>query len=325
MLALVCWRSPHVLPARFWLGVPFAAIMLVAGLNLATSDASTAAQLFFLWPLLYSANFLSRRLAYYTLAAAMVGQTVVGYYLLAPGQATADVIAMALAMAMTTVVILPLRTRTERLTRTLAEQARVDPLTGLDNRRACVEALAEAVTWAQRTSSTLALLAVDVDYFKKINDTYGHAVGDRALQEVAEAMRQVVGPDDRVARPGGDEFLIIMRIDRRGALNAIAQFRARLARVRDLPGGPPGLSVGVGLFPDHADTVDALIAAADSALYTAKSNGRGREAVYDEQASAGASSVAPPAGWASGTDTAGDDVCAVQLIFDFAGAAESVR
>jgi diguanylate cyclase (GGDEF)-like protein len=276
---VVCWTRPHVMPRRFWLIAPFLCTALISGMDLVTLDASTGAQLFYLWPAMYAASFLNRRMIVANLAAMAAGEAVVVFTLLDRATAIGDWGAMALAMTMTVVVVVALRDRADRLRHVLEVQALADPLTGLANRRSFEDALARAGAWAQTNHGRLALLTVDVDHFKKINDTWGHATGDRALEAVAAAMLSVAsGTDDVVARMGGDEFVLLLRRDRPAAMRAADAVRAAVAAIDDLPGGPPGVSIGVAVLPDDGTTVEALLAASDAALYVAKTQGRGRVA-----------------------------------------------
>ena len=150
-----------------------------------------------------------------------------------------DWVAMTLAMSMTAFVVLSLRERGDQLLRRLEGQALADPLTGLSNRRSFDEELDRAGEWAARTGRPLALVTVDLDHFKGINDTYGHAVGDQALQAVATAMRSVGEQDDVMARLGGDEFVMLLRADLRGALRTTEALREAVAAVTSLPCGAP--------------------------------------------------------------------------------------
>jgi diguanylate cyclase (GGDEF)-like protein len=275
----VCRVRPDVMPRRFWLTAPFVCTVLITGMNLVTLDASTGAQLFYLWPALYAASFLSRQMIMANLAVLFGGEAVVVFTLLDRATAIGDWGAMALGMTMTVVVVVALRDRADRLRHVLEMQALADSLTGLANRRSFEDAVARAAAWARDNDSEIALLTVDVDHFKKINDTWGHAIGDRALQAVAAAMLSVAsGHDDVVARLGGDEFVLLLRSDRPAALRAADALRAAVAGIDVLPGGPPGVSIGVAVWPDDGTTVETLQAASDAALYIAKTKGRGRVA-----------------------------------------------
>ncbi|XVV09131.1 GGDEF domain-containing protein [Actinoplanes sp. CA-131856] len=276
---LMCLRRPEKVPHAWWLIAPFFATALITTLNQLSDDASTGAQLFYLWPVLYAANFLSRRLMGVTLAAISLAHASVAFRVLTTGHATSDWFSLTVAFGLTMVVVYSLRRRNDTLREVLETQALADPLTGVANRRSFDSEIGRAVAWSHRTDSPLALLTVDIDYFKKINDTWGHAVGDRALQQVAEALcGTATGPDDVVARLGGDEFVVLLRADRMAARRAADAARAALAGT-GLPGGAPGLSIGIALLPDHAETGDELIKASDTALYEAKTGGRGRTAM----------------------------------------------
>ncbi|AGL18462.1 diguanylate cyclase [Actinoplanes sp. N902-109] len=257
---LICWIRPAAWPRFFWYVIPVLTTALVTTLNLATRDASTGAQLFYLWPVLYTANFLGRRAVYLILAMVFGGHAATVLTVLGAAKGMADWFAMILAMSMTALVVGGLRTRAERLRETLERQANADALTGLANRRSFAGALTRAGDWAARTHGRLALLTVDLDHFKTINDTYGHAAGDRALILVADALRAVAGDTGVAARLGGDEFVLLLRGDTPAA--SPAAFSASVFPADVLPstfsvGGPPAAfpagdsssAVGVSLPP----------------------------------------------------------------------------
>jgi diguanylate cyclase (GGDEF)-like protein len=277
LMGWACWRHPHVLPESFWLTAPVACAVLITEVNVVTTDASTGAQLFFLWPVLYAANFLGRRAIYVSLLAVYGGGAITVFTVGGP-HATSDWAALVLAMTMIAVVVYVLRNRADKLRRVLEEQARADPLTGLANRRHFDDELARAGVRARREATPLALLTIDLDHFKTINDTWGHVIGDRALQSVAGAMTTVAGPEDVAARLGGDEFVLLLHTDRPGARQTADALRAAVEGDTTLPGGPPGLSIGVAVLPEDVATVEDLVKASDAALYEAKATGRGRTA-----------------------------------------------
>jgi diguanylate cyclase (GGDEF)-like protein len=277
VLGWACWTRASLLPDFFWLLAPIICAVLITGINVLTVDASTGAQLFYLWPVLYAANFLTRRAIYASLLAVYAGGAIT-VFAVGATQAVSDWAALVLAMTMIAVVVYALRNRADKLLRVLEDQALADPLTGLANRRHFDDELARAGVRARRKATPLALLTIDLDHFKTINDTWGHTIGDRALQAVAAAMTSVARGDDVAARLGGDEFVLLLSSDRTGALRVAEALRAALAENNTLPGGAPGLSIGVAVLPDDAATVEELVRASDTALYEAKGNGRGRTA-----------------------------------------------
>lgn len=169
----------------------------------------------------------------------------------------------------------------ERLRAELAEArrlARTDPLTRAWNRRAIVELLHRELECARREGGRVGVLFIDLDRFKRINDTCGHAAGDAVLREAAERIRAVVRPDDPVGRYGGDEFVVIVAGAgvERGAVRAAAAIAAGLRR-RPAAASAGEVrvtaSIGVAVAPPGARDPERLIAAADRAMYAAKQAG----------------------------------------------------
>ena len=159
----------------------------------------------------------------------------------------------------------------------LAEAARSDYLTGLPNRRALIEQMAYEVVRCQRSRTPFSILLADVDHFKRVNDTRGHAAGDEALCQVAQRMRESVRAQDLVSRWGGEEFLVLLtETDLPGALVAAEKVRAAVES-RDFPAGQGAvritLSIGATAYL-AGQSVDECIHAADAALYQAKAQGR---------------------------------------------------
>jgi diguanylate cyclase (GGDEF)-like protein/PAS domain S-box-containing protein len=167
-----------------------------------------------------------------------------------------------------------------------------DPLTGLPNRLLARDRLETALDRAQRRNQRVALLFIDLDYFKRVNDTLGHNVGDELLRTIAERLQNCVRHEDTVARLGGDEFMVMLdRIERMeevvivtekiiAALNLPMRLDARELSI--------SASIGISLYPDDAKTRDDLIRAADTAMYTAKGQGRNRYTFYTAKMTAAA-------------------------------------
>src|SRR4051794_30191150 len=161
----------------------------------------------------------------------------------------------------------------------LAEaRAATDSLTGLPNRRAVQEALKRMVAQAGRTLAPMAVLLLDLDHFKQINDTYGHDRGDAVLSAVGEVLAGALRTSDFVGRNGGEEFVALLPetgID--GAIEAAEKLRSAIGRVT-LPGidRPVTASVGAAVYPHTAADAESLLRLADRALYAAKAGGRDR-------------------------------------------------
>ncbi|WP_433790205.1 diguanylate cyclase domain-containing protein [Actinoplanes sp. CA-252034] len=275
-VGLICLRRPERMPRLFWLLVPLLGAGVITGLNVATADATMGPQLFYLWPLLYAAMFLNRRVIALTVVQISAGHALTAFQFQESGQALLDWIAITVAMSMTAVVVAGLRERNDRLRGVLETQATSDSLTGAANRRAFDAALSDAVATAG-DHDPVALIMIDVDHFKTINDTWGHAVGDLALRTVADALRDAAeGRRHMVARLGGDEFAVLLRAAPYAAVHFTELVRARVAATAELPSGPPSLSIGIAVLPEHAHTGDDLQKVADAALYRAKEGGRGR-------------------------------------------------
>ena len=160
-----------------------------------------------------------------------------------------------------------------------------DLLTGLDNRAALHDAMQQLMARARRHEQTLAVLMVDLDRFKPVNDRHGHMVGDMVLKEVARRLGRCVRQGDLLARYGGDEFVIV--VEETGGVNtAVAAAESIIDRMsQPIPFGDlvvsVGASVGVARFPFDAGSDDELLRKADSALYRAKQAGRGGVCLYD--------------------------------------------
>ncbi|HWK95405.1 MAG TPA: GGDEF domain-containing protein [Pseudolabrys sp.] len=159
-------------------------------------------------------------------------------------------------------------------------RARHDALTGLSNRHGLVNAANASLAAARDGERSLSLLFVDLDGFKAVNDTFGHAAGDALLKLVAERLRRMLRADDIAARIGGDEFVTLVNDRDPAATLAFAeQLIAEVSSTYDLGGGATahiGLSIGIAMAPHHGATFEDLLAAADAALYEAKSQGKCR-------------------------------------------------
>ena len=162
----------------------------------------------------------------------------------------------------------------------LREQSIRDPLTGLYNRRYMEEALRQQMSRVTRQLHPLGIVMIDIDHFKRFNDTYGHVAGDTLLRELGLFLQQRIRNEDIACRYGGEEFTLIMP----DASLEVAQQRAedlrqevkKLLVLRDQPAEAITLSLGIAMYPQHGRTIENVLRAADAALYLAKKEGRDR-------------------------------------------------
>ncbi|HEY2976963.1 MAG TPA: GGDEF domain-containing protein [Burkholderiaceae bacterium] len=183
------------------------------------------------------------------------------------------IVALVFQLTLVTLVV-------SRLVSELKRASRHDPLTGLLNRRAIDEALAAEVQRARRLGAPFSVLMLDVDRFKPINDTHGHAAGDRALQHLATLLSSQMRDIDRVGRYGGEEFVVLLpgtpQEQAHGLAQRLCEKVAALPPMwRDAP-LPVTVSIGVAEWLGDSGGLPALMARADAALYRAKEDGRNR-------------------------------------------------
>jgi diguanylate cyclase (GGDEF)-like protein/PAS domain S-box-containing protein len=160
----------------------------------------------------------------------------------------------------------------------LEDLVHFDALTGLMNRTLFCEALTKALVYASATRQTVAVLHLDLDHFKKINDTYGHLIGDELLIQVSDRLIDCLGDCDTVGRLGGDEFVLILTTQqgRRDAAAVAEKIQTALRKPFGLDGRDVSVtaSIGITLHPDDATDTDTLLKCADTAMYQAKQSGR---------------------------------------------------
>jgi len=173
---------------------------------------------------------------------------------------------------------------TSRKQKHLFGLAHFDQLTGLPNRTLLLDRLHQAISVSNRASRAISLLFIDLDGFKPVNDTYGHAIGDRLLKEVADRLLTCLREGDTAARLGGDEFVVILlESDLERAITVAHRILGTLRvpyefgkkTISSISG-----SIGIAEYPVHADELDALLTAADSAMYMAKKAGKDQFAVF---------------------------------------------
>ncbi|MEV4141910.1 GGDEF domain-containing protein [Dactylosporangium sp. NPDC049742] len=241
-------------------------------LDLGTGNAGVTGLLYFYLPVLFAAVHLRIPGVVAVTAAALAGEAVVALSLLPVGDAALDLAFVGSTLTLMAAALARAGVAQDRLVGRLRRLADVDPLTGLATRRILDDAVQRAV---DRDAAETALVLIDVDWFKEINDTYGHAVGDDALTHIAATLCERCRAVDVVARLGGDELAVLMP----GCSFDLAAARAKdfvdavRARPLTLPDGrvvPVSISAGAAHAPSQAHTARDLYTSADAALYAAK-------------------------------------------------------
>lgn len=270
------------LPHHALLGIGMLGAALV-GMALATTLAHTDAAVLYMWPAIWAAYFYGRRAR-----AAMVVWIALVHALallqLPSGIASVDRwLDVTAAVLVVTLVVGRMADRNGRLITRLSAEARVDVLTGLLNRRGFEERFAEARAVTERFGSSLAVVMVDLDHFKDLNDTHGHEMGDRVLAWVGSAVRDELRAGAVAARLGGDEFAVLLPDSGHAeALMVAERLRERIGRTGAASGRAGcglgehvvlSMSAGASTTSDPRLTAE-LLDLADRALYDAKAEGR---------------------------------------------------
>jgi diguanylate cyclase (GGDEF)-like protein len=251
----------------------------------ASKDTTSPYAMFYFWIAIYSFYFLSR-----ARASCQMGFIALAYsaVLLFNGDiGTIPVIRWAFVTSTLVVAgafIGAQRGHVDRLIDRLSNAARTDSLTGLLNRRGFEELFETELERARRSGQALSVLIGDLDAFKTVNDRFGHAAGDRALEKLSGILQRAKRRIDTAARVGGEEFAVIAPDTDHHAAYILAE---RIRReVRDKFASEPfplTVSVGVATFPRHGASAESLIGGADEALYAAKKLGRDRTVVYNPE------------------------------------------
>lgn len=265
-----------------WAVGPMLSVPVLVVVDLLTEDATVTAQIFFLFPALYGASQLRVKGAVVMAVLSVAGEAVVVFAQLPPRQALVDTWYVAAVIGTTTVLLTTASVRQHRLVKRLEEMAAIDPLTGLATRRVLDEAATSTLSGAGDDAGT-ALVIIDVDHFKSVNDTWGHPAGDAVLVQLADLLRRHTRGTDVLCRLGGDEIAVLMPACAEGSavrrsheiLTAVLAHHFRIAGGERLE---VSVSVGCAHLPTHATDLRRLYAAADAALYRAKQEGRGRVA-----------------------------------------------
>lgn len=279
------------LPRRSLLTLGLAGVVLV-GFAIGASHGIGDGASLYAWPVLWTACFFGVRSTVLIVVWTAVVHAAV-LLSLPPGLANAnrwlDVVGSVSVIA---AVARNLSARNQRLVRELGDEARLDALTGLLNRRGFGERLAALLARAERDDDAVAVVVIDLDDFKNVNDRYGHDVGDRVLSWLGSVLNDAVRRVDLAARMGGDEFVLVLaRSDEQAALRVAERVRHAVAEA------DPRVLWRLGVGPETALTIsagvvsarsplqaDQLLCDADHALYAAKHGGGDRVAVASHQA-----------------------------------------
>ena len=275
-----------------------AGTLLVASAVYGSGDPASPFATFYFWIAIYAFYFLSRARA--VLQMALIGAAYLAV-LFTHGELHATPI---LHWAVVTSVLVVAgafigvqRAHLERLIDRLSDAARTDSLTGLVNRRGFEELFATELERARRTGRPLSVIICDLDAFKSVNDRFGHAAGDHALEKLSTILQRTKRRIDTAARIGGEEFAVIAPDSDQHAAYILAERMRREVRER-FATEPYALTLSIGLatYPRHGAWPDALIGAADEALYAAKKLGRNRTVVFSSEIAETLLGPAAPAG-----------------------------
>jgi diguanylate cyclase (GGDEF)-like protein len=290
-LEVYLWRNPQSIRWVWQVALSLIAVYEIVSLyyeaayKLHQRDGITPAALWFPMVFLMAFNLLNRRQALrFSLTYLGLGLLAGGIGLLASPSLNATSINTAVQFTLSNIAYLALLYMFAFLRRHYAQMhqmAHTDALTNLINRRAMQQKLEGELERARRYNRPFALVLADIDHFKKVNDTYGHSVGDQVLREVAGRLAQHLRDSDSLARWGGEEFLILAPETDLHQAHLLARRLLEAIGESPISGVPVTLSLGVACYR-QGDTVAALLSRADEAMYRAKAGGR-NQVVLEEQ------------------------------------------
>jgi diguanylate cyclase (GGDEF)-like protein len=275
--ALTLWSIPERLPVLVWPFVAAIPVGMILFMALGSRDATASSQLAFSLPVLFSAYHLKPVIARLITAQVVIAETILCVVVEPHGPVIEDSVGVSLILIGIMLTLVTARNRFDEAITALRYEAEHDAVTGLLSRRAF-----DADIQQLDADQPVSLILVDIDDFKTVNDTFGHAMGDQTLRIVAEALSANSREADRAYRLGGDELAVLMsgiapasavrraEVIRRAVETSPTAFAVRRER------GAVTVSLGVASLPPNAPRRSELLRAADAAMYQAKSAGRNR-------------------------------------------------
>jgi diguanylate cyclase (GGDEF)-like protein len=280
VVALLVAFGERVPRAALALLGPIGVVMIADALS-ATPGAGDGAVLY-MWPVLWSAFFFGRRGAVSIVLCVGAAHAVTLLALPASSSYPGRWIDVMVSVSVVAVVILTLVRHNDELLDRLVDEARTDALTGLLNRRGFDERASLELARARREGGPLAAVVFDIDYFKRVNDEWGHEVGDRVLARTGELLASESREFDVVARFGGEEFVVLLPGQDGAQAEAFAE-RVRHKLATDSASLPRiRLSAGI-LATSEPHSIETMLQEADSALYNAKRSGRDRSVLFERR------------------------------------------
>jgi diguanylate cyclase (GGDEF)-like protein len=289
LVPLIAFIGPRVPRAALAALGPIGAVIIAYAV--ATSSGFSDAAILYSWPVLWVAYFYGTRETGAVVVSIGVAHAVALLSMPAGAGNLDRWVDVMASVTIAAIVVRALATRNARLVGQLTAEARIDPLTELLNRRGLAERFDHELARSLRARTSLAVVAIDIDHFKHINDTHGHDAGDRALTWVANRLAEQTRGADITARTGGEEFLVVLP----GAgVESAYEFAERL-RQGIADHAPFSLTISAGVAAAIAPSGAALVEAADQALFAAKRAGRNttRTGTTGQVHSAGATTPGP--------------------------------
>ncbi|HEX8744852.1 MAG TPA: diguanylate cyclase [Thermoleophilaceae bacterium] len=284
-LAVAVFFAYDRLPLWGFQAFLLAGTVLVEWAVYSSSETTSPYAMFYFWIAIYAFYFLSRARALLQMGGIALAYSAT--LVVRDDLATTPVLHWAVVTSTLVVagaLIGVQRNHVDRLIARLSDAARTDSLTSLLNRRGFEELYETELERARRSGRPLSVIVGDLDAFKAVNDRFGHAAGDRALERLSEILQTVKRRIDTAARVGGEEFAVIAPDTDHHAAYILAERMRR--EVRDAFASEPfhlTISLGIATFPRHGATAESLIGGADEALYAAKKLGRDRTVVYNPE------------------------------------------